>query len=102
MDPLENTELLTEICRAIAEHPDRIEIKEYVTGDALDLRIICHPNDAGRIVGKNGETIQAIRRIFFTIAFYDQTSILIDLDESVKDHKEKQVVREKQIRIVNE
>lgn len=115
MDPLENTELLTEICRAIVKYPDKVSVKEFVTvrkdpvlkttGPALDLRIVCHPGDAGRIIGKDGEMIQAIRQIFFTIAFYDQTSILIDLDDSIKAQREKIKVlipKNKNIRIVNE
>ncbi len=85
MPTQENAILLKRICQALAVHfPNKVDILEYVRGPSLILKIVCDRSDAPAIIGREGSNIEALRRIFDTIAYNDMKSIVIDLDSSVK------------------
>ena len=56
-------ELVESIARALVDRPDQVQVKavegEQVT--VLELRV--HPEDLGKVIGKQGRTARAIRTI---------------------------------------
>ena len=48
----------------IVTHPDSVEVEELQTGDnSFTYAIHTHEEDIGRVIGKHGSVIQAIRTI---------------------------------------
>ncbi|OGJ37169.1 MAG: hypothetical protein A3A82_02980 [Candidatus Pacebacteria bacterium RIFCSPLOWO2_01_FULL_47_12] len=55
--------LLEFILIHLVEHPEDVTITERATGDTTQYVIHVHPDDMGRVIGKGGSVIQAIRNI---------------------------------------
>ncbi|NCN82483.1 MAG: KH domain-containing protein [Candidatus Pacebacteria bacterium] len=47
----------------LVEHPEDVSITEREAGDTIQFVIHVHPEDMGRVIGKGGSVIQAIRNI---------------------------------------
>lgn len=57
-------EFLDYLLKAIVDHPDDVKIEEKEEGDGfLGLYVTTHPDDIGKIIGKSGKTIRALRHI---------------------------------------
>jgi predicted RNA-binding protein YlqC (UPF0109 family) len=56
-------ELVAAIARALVDHPDEVQVRavdgEQVT--VLELRV--HPEDIGKVIGRQGRTAKAIRTL---------------------------------------
>ncbi len=56
-------ELVESIAKALVDHPDQVQVKaiegEQVT--VLELRV--HPEDLGKVIGKQGRTAKSIRTL---------------------------------------
>ncbi len=55
--------LVEYLVKSLADHPEEIELTGEDTGDMLVLQVKIAENDVGKIIGKNGSTINAIRTI---------------------------------------
>jgi predicted RNA-binding protein YlqC (UPF0109 family) len=47
----------------LVEHPEAISIRQDETDESVDFFISAHPDDVGKIIGKHGRTISAIRTL---------------------------------------
>jgi predicted RNA-binding protein YlqC (UPF0109 family) len=58
---LEN--LLSFLARSLVEEPDRVEVSGTESGSRVDLELRAAPDDMGRVIGRNGRTVKAIRTV---------------------------------------
>ncbi|NNE91546.1 MAG: KH domain-containing protein [Verrucomicrobiales bacterium] len=65
----------------LIEHPEAASVLHSQNGDLHEYRIRLHPDDAGRIIGKSGRTISAIRSLAIAAAQKNDLKIEIELDE---------------------
>lgn len=61
-------EFLEFIIRQLAEFPDDAVITEIPSGRTIVFRLQLRQSDVGRIIGRNGQTIQAIRALLASSA----------------------------------
>ena len=61
MAQLEN--LLLVLARSLVEEPDRVEVSGTETDFRVDLELRVAPEDMGKIIGRGGRTIRAIRTV---------------------------------------
>ena len=61
MAQLEN--LLLVLARSLVEEPDRVEVSGTETDSRVDLELRVAPEDMGKIIGRGGRTIRAIRTV---------------------------------------
>ena len=54
-------DFVTFIARAMAEHPNDVVVAEVVGKQTTILELRCHPKDIGRLIGRSGKTIAALR-----------------------------------------
>ena len=72
-------ELIYSIVSEIVEHKDEIKIEKFVK-NARELYILTvHPEDCGRIIGKKGTVINAIRTVLNSTTF--SKKVYLDLVE---------------------
>lgn len=78
-------ELLEYIIPNIVNNPDEVEITEETTDGLTVLRIKVNPEDMGRVIGKSGKVIKAIRQIARIIALKKGVRVDIDvLDDTIE------------------
>jgi predicted RNA-binding protein YlqC (UPF0109 family) len=56
-------EALEHLVRGIVDHPDdvRVDMVDNRRGQRLEVRV--HPDDLGRVIGRNGRTAKALRTV---------------------------------------
>jgi predicted RNA-binding protein YlqC (UPF0109 family) len=61
-------EFLEFILRQLVEYPDEVMLSEIPSGRMTIFRLQMRQSDVGRIIGRNGQTIQAIRALLSSSA----------------------------------
>ena len=51
------------VVRALVDNPDEVKIETASEGDVKVIRISCRKEDTGKIIGKKGKTIIALRAL---------------------------------------
>jgi hypothetical protein len=77
-------ELVEHIVKAIVNNPEEVVVvkRESVDFPGLQLiKITVHPDDLGRVIGKRGRTINAIRDLVTIAAIKNQERVKVIIDE---------------------
>ncbi len=72
-------ELIETAIRALADHPDRVRVVEMEGEKTLLFEVRCHPDDLGKIIGKGGRTIGALRTLATAIAHRTGRRALVEV-----------------------
>ena len=65
------------VIRQLVEFPDEVMLSEIPSGRTTLFRVQMRQTDVGRIIGRNGQTIQAIRALLASSAArHDQRATL--------------------------
>ena len=56
------------VIKTLVEHPESIRISEIQGRHSIVLEVRCHSEDMGRVIGKSGKTIGAVRALLSSIA----------------------------------
>ena len=56
-------ELLAQIIRNIVEHPDQVRVEPVNTERALVMQVSVAPEDVGKVIGREGRIINALRTL---------------------------------------
>ena len=77
-------QLLEFLVKSIVEKPKKVEIKEEQKEGFQDYSIKVAPEDMKIVIGKNGQTIHAIRTLAKTKAIKQNKRINVRLEEGQK------------------
>ncbi len=61
-------ELIEYISKTLVDHPDELFITEIEGERTIVYELRCNPDDVGKVIGKNGKTVGAIRTLLSTVA----------------------------------
>jgi len=67
------------VVRQLVEHPSSVRIVEAKDDKTLVLSIHVHEQDLGKVIGKGGETIRAIRSLVNAIKTDTQKDVVVDI-----------------------
>lgn len=74
-------DLLTTILQNITTKPDAVQISMETEGDVDVFTIKVDPEDVGRVIGKSGKVIRAIRSLAHVSAVQQQKRVRVHLDD---------------------
>lgn len=72
-------ELLTYVARNLVDHPDQVSVTE-IDGDGetiLELRVA--PEDAGKVIGRQGRIAKEIRTLIRSVAQRSGTRVSVEI-----------------------
>lgn len=72
-------ELIYNIVSEIVDHKDEIKIEKFIKNAREHYILTVHPDDCGRIIGKKGTVINAIRTVLNSTTF--SKKVYLDLVE---------------------
>jgi len=72
------------VIRALVEFPDEVDIEEFDKGQNTVFVVRLNPADIGRVIGKNGRTISAIRSVLNAAATKVNKHVSLEIADS--DH----------------
>lgn len=75
-------DLLTTILKNITTKPDAVSVVMAPEGDVEVYTISVDPEDVGRVIGKSGKVIRAIRSLAHVAAVHAQKKVRVHLDDS--------------------
>jgi predicted RNA-binding protein YlqC (UPF0109 family) len=61
-------EFLDFVIRQLVEYPDEVMLSEIPNGRTTIFKVQLRQSDVGRVIGRNGQTIQAIRALLASSA----------------------------------
>ena len=56
-------DLVLVLARSLVDDPDRVEVSAAETDSRVDVELRVAPDDMGKIIGRQGRTIRAIRTV---------------------------------------
>ena len=75
-------EALTYIIKSIVDNPDQEEINEEELDGGQNLTVKVAKDDMGKIIGKEGKVIRAIRNVMKIPAIKQNIRIVVTLEEN--------------------
>lgn len=54
-------ELIAKIAKSLVDHPEAVEVNEIEGAQSVVLEVRTHPDDLGKVIGREGRTAKAIR-----------------------------------------
>ena len=72
-------ELLTYIAQNLVEHPDSVTVTEIAGAGETVLELRVHPDDMGKVIGRQGRIAKEIRTIVKTVAQRTGEKITVEI-----------------------
>ncbi len=77
------------IVQNLVDNPDEVEIKEVQGTNTLILELRAAQEDYGKIIGKKGKTITAIRTLVMAVASRNKIHVTLEIVEGGNKKPEK-------------
>ncbi|AST92079.1 MULTISPECIES: KH domain-containing protein [Sutcliffiella] len=75
------TELIRTIVTALVDHPDQVSVTKQETDDVVLYQLTTHPDDLGKVIGKQGRIAKAIRTVLFAAASHNEKRVQLEILE---------------------
>lgn len=77
-------EFVEYIVKNLVDHPDQVHINEVGGTNTLIIELRVEKSDIGKIIGKNGKTINAIRTLLMSVASRNGLRVNLEIIEDEK------------------
>ncbi|QQS32387.1 MAG: KH domain-containing protein [Acidobacteriota bacterium] len=74
-------EAVEKLIRALVGDPDAVAIEEYADGKNVRFEVRVGEGDMGRVIGREGRTVKAIRNVFYAAGQKRGCRYFLDLVE---------------------
>ncbi len=79
------TDALEHLVRGLVPNPDDVRVREYERGRVRTLEVRVHPEDIGKVIGRQGRTASALRTVVAALAGREQVRIdFVDVDRRAR------------------
>lgn len=72
-------ELVTSIIQQLVDYPDKMQVNEQTVGNRTEIQIRVDKADRGKIIGKQGRVINAVRTLVNAAASKKNTRVSIEI-----------------------
>ncbi len=72
-------ELVEYIARAIATNPEDVKVTEEEEDGQVVVRLEVHPDDKGKVIGRQGRVAQAMRMLLRVAAVKNDTRVTLEI-----------------------
>ena len=73
-------ELVLYLVKSLADHPEDVAVEESEQNGVLRLQLTVSEEDKGKIIGKQGKVIKAIRSVAAAAASKSGKKVAVDID----------------------
>lgn len=74
-------ELIEFITKKLVEHPDDVQVRVIDSEDGQTYELRVHPDDMGRVIGKNGRVAKAVRTLLNSASAKQNIRAVLDIVE---------------------
>lgn len=72
-------DLVVQITKALVDHPEEVLVTSSERNNNMLLEITVHPDDVGKIIGKQGRIIKALRTVVKSCAIRDNRKVSVEI-----------------------
>ena len=72
-------DLITAIIQAIVDQPEKVSVNEIESTQSIVLEVMVAKSDMGKVIGKRGRNVQAIRTIISAAAGKTRKRYILEL-----------------------
>ncbi len=72
-------ELIEYIAKSIADAPDEVKVTEVEEEDRIVIRLEVHPDDKGKVIGRQGRVAQAMRTLLRVAAVKQGVRAILEI-----------------------
>ncbi len=72
-------DLVLQVTKALVDHPEDVRVAKMERNNHILLEITVNPDDVGKIIGKQGRIIKAVRTVVKACALRDNRKITVEL-----------------------
>lgn len=72
-------ELVEFIAKSLVEYPDEVEVNEIEGTQSVIIELKVHPDDMGKVIGKQGRIAKAIRTVVKAAAIKDNKRVVVEI-----------------------
>lgn len=72
-------ELVEYIAKSLVDHPEDVSVQEVADADAVTIELRVHPDDMGKVIGKQGRIAKAIRAIVKAATLKDAKPVYVEI-----------------------
>jgi predicted RNA-binding protein YlqC (UPF0109 family) len=72
-------DLLAYIAKGLVDRPDEVRVEAFEEDDALVLELSVAEDDTGKVIGRNGRTVNAIRSVMRACGAGQDRRVLVDV-----------------------
>lgn len=81
-------EFVEYIVKNLVDHPDKVQINEIGGTHTLIIELSVEKSDVGKIIGKKGKTINAVRTLLMSVASRNGIRVNLEIIEDDDDDAE--------------
>jgi predicted RNA-binding protein YlqC (UPF0109 family) len=75
-------ELVEDIVRALVDHPENVVVSVSEGSKCTTLEVTVHPSDLGKVIGREGRMVNAIRSLLGSIGMKQDKRYLLHILEN--------------------
>lgn len=72
-------ELVSAIAKALVDHPDDVRVNETEDRSGTVIELTVHPDDMGKVIGKQGRIAKAIRVVVKAAATRENKKVTVEI-----------------------
>lgn len=73
-------EFIEYVARLLVTSPDEVEVTESVDGETIVYHLKLAPDDVGRVIGREGRIVRAIRSLLRAAAVRQGVRVALEID----------------------
>ena len=74
-------DLLIQIAKSLVDNPEQVQVNEIVSAQTVVFELLVAKSDMGKIIGKKGQTVNAIRSILSAASGKTQKRYMLEIVE---------------------
>lgn len=73
------SELVKSIAKALVDNPDAVKVASKEEDGVVTIQLMVHPDDMGKVIGKQGRIAKAIRSVVKAAATKENKKVVVDI-----------------------
>lgn len=72
-------ELIETIAQGLVDHPDEVKVEEVDGDHQITYKLSVHPEDVGKVIGKQGRIAKAVRTVVTSAAVKQDKRVAVEI-----------------------
>ncbi|MCH8274716.1 MAG: KH domain-containing protein [Armatimonadetes bacterium] len=74
---MEYTPLVEYCVKRLVDEPDEVKVEQVKDRGAIQIRVQVAPNDIGKVIGRNGRVVNALRHLVTALASKEKQRVYV-------------------------